>query len=416
MDMPQEEERILKQSTRIRSNEKEKPSIFSLVSGTLILTNRRLLYLKSRLGTTIYGKREDYERDLKKKGSFEIPIPTIIDMESDYHKLIPYFNVKYQTDSGPQFRCFWSEHAANMTEWVEGIYQEMEKIREVSKPEEGERPERDLVIVDQSHDQVQSQIQKIVEMVNGVPSRLNLEEPIALQGKPKDELLVANEHLFPRTVLLMSIGTKSGKNFSQREIDIVVDYVRNGGKLFISSWPPWDPPNHILEHFGIQLSGETIVDEVNHDGKHNDHIIVRDFADHPINDGVETICFGDYGCQFLETENPEISVLAFSSVEASPPKAAVAALVHFGEGQVCVIGQTTLFQDQYVDKYHNARWFENMLEHLLSEKQTVKPVREPKPTPAEAPEKPEIRYCTNCGAKLEPGDIFCGECGQKIIS
>lgn len=29
-------------------------------------------------------------------------------------------------------------------------------------------------------------------------------------------------------------------------------------------------------------------------------------------------------------------------------------------------------------------------------------------------QKSNIRFCTNCGARLEEGDLFCTECGQKI--
>ena len=28
--------------------------------------------------------------------------------------------------------------------------------------------------------------------------------------------------------------------------------------------------------------------------------------------------------------------------------------------------------------------------------------------------KSNVRFCTNCGARLEEGDLFCTECGQKI--
>ena len=37
----------------------------------------------------------------------------------------------------------------------------------------------------------------------------------------------------------------------------------------------------------------------------------------------------------------------------------------------------------------------------------------PKPEPVPEPAKPAERLCRHCGAKLEDGDIYCIECGEK---
>ena len=48
-----------------------------------------------------------------------------------------------------------------------------------------------------------------------------------------------------------------------------------------------------------------------------------------------------------------------------------------------------------------------------------KPAPEPEssksaPQPAPEPVKPAGKFCHHCGAKLEDGDIYCVECGNKV--
>ena len=38
----------------------------------------------------------------------------------------------------------------------------------------------------------------------------------------------------------------------------------------------------------------------------------------------------------------------------------------------------------------------------------------PDPQPAPEPVKPAGKFCRHCGAKAEPGDIYCIECGNKL--
>ena len=34
--------------------------------------------------------------------------------------------------------------------------------------------------------------------------------------------------------------------------------------------------------------------------------------------------------------------------------------------------------------------------------------------PAAEPDKPAAKFCRHCGAKVEPGDVYCIECGEKL--
>jgi len=44
-----------------------------------------------------------------------------------------------------------------------------------------------------------------------------------------------------------------------------------------------------------------------------------------------------------------------------------------------------------------------------------KPAPRPEPPkPAQEPVKPAAKFCRHCGAQVEPGDIYCIECGNKV--
>ena len=85
--------------------------------GQLVLTNRRLVYIKYRgmsfLGVQAVTHDEDYskriEEGLKNKGSFEIPIGQIYEAKIKRfgrHLSIPYLSVRYQNSSGEKAYSF----------------------------------------------------------------------------------------------------------------------------------------------------------------------------------------------------------------------------------------------------------------------------------------------------------------------
>ena len=160
----------------------------------------------------------------------------------------------------------------------------------------GDGRQRELFIVDQAHDQDDRATMKIAEIVSTVCERMGLAEPFAMGGKPDEEILRMNRHLLPKAAVLMSIGTKEGEKFSETEHKLIEDYVQNGGHLLVMPFPPGKPPNSILEPFGVAFAEKKIEDEKNHAGRHKDHIIVRDFFEHPINSDVSAVRFGKFGC------------------------------------------------------------------------------------------------------------------------
>ena len=398
-----QENPLIRQQTNIIANDKERPSVFGRTTGTLLLTKRRLLWVKGGLVDKIYRKQEDFDKALEERGGFEVPLASIKELNTGSFSLVPFFNVVYQTDAGLKACSFCHSDAEDMTPWFDAIDGELKARLEPSPgKQEGVR---DLILVDQSHDQDDRGTMQIADVVNAVSTRLNLNEPFAMQGRPEHELLVANDHLLPRARLLISLGTKSGEKFSPKERGRIKKYVEEGGRFLLTAFSPEDPPNDLTDAFGVTFIKNVVTDEAHHAGRHKDHILVTDLADHPINEGVETIRFGKFGCYPLQLENPDARILASSSAQADPPNAPVAALVPYGRGHVMVIGQTRLFQDDFIDEADNRRWFENMIAFLTS-KST--------PTTEKEGDVPIPKYCTQCGSTISEGSLFCGTCGVKV--
>jgi hypothetical protein len=168
----------------------------------------------------------------------------------------------------------------------------------------------------------------------------------------------------------------------------------------------------LIEKFGLKFIQTKIEDESNHEGRHDDHIIVREFGDHLINKEVNAVSLGDYGGFPIEASNSEAFILARSSRDSSPPNSPISVIVPYGEGEVLALSQTVMLQNKFLDKHNNKKFLENILNYLI-------------PTTREEPEKisemeeaPKVsrNFCFNCGAKLQPEDVFCGNCGKKIAA
>lgn len=371
----------------VKFHKRKKPG-FMGEGGCLILTEDRLLFSKSPVYTGKKAAPPDTQLEkLHREGKvkLEIPFSSIIEAGADSLMLCPYLMVRCRTPMGEEVYSFiHSEPAALMsfTPWVEEIYRRMREFRkEETLGREAGELKRSIVIVDQSHDQEgQTRNLRMATTVNGICSQLNLTAPIALRGSPNNELFVANQHLLPKTLLIILFGMKEGK-FQREELELIYDYVRNGGQLILTAYSPYDPPNTFVEPFGAKFLKGVIEDEVNNDGQHKDHIIVRNLADHPVNAGVNAISFGQYGCYPIEASRGAI-VLASSSINAKPPNSPVAALIPYGSGQAIITGQTSLFQDNFINNLDNERWLRNIITSFASQRiPTYLPPPPPPPPP-----------------------------------
>jgi hypothetical protein len=97
---------------------KEKPGMGQALKGQLILTNRRLIYIRYSGGKYLTAKVEDYsdrlEEGLKNEGSFEAPINMITEAKADRVWGTPYFRLRYRTQTGEQACAFVFVSSMNM--------------------------------------------------------------------------------------------------------------------------------------------------------------------------------------------------------------------------------------------------------------------------------------------------------------
>lgn len=204
------------------------------------------------------------------------------------------------------------------------------------------------------------------KIIDSLASSYNLELQ-TLEGKPKDELLYEMRHQLEETRVLQLSGLWESDKFSEREIEAVKEYVEEGGRLLVMRTDIMgSDASQIVEPFGLSFTDQRVKDELHHEGRHKDHAIISNLAEHPINKDIKSFCFGDRGSSTLEVTNPDAIVLASSSRDAEPPNAPVAVLVPYGTGWVLAIGGVTWFKDKYMKQFDNAQWFRNIYTFLFS--------------------------------------------------
>ena len=83
---------------------KEKPGMGQVLKGQLILTDRRLVYVRYSGGKYLTAKTADYsdriDEGLRNEESFEVPLNNITEAKADRVWGTPYFRLRYQTPSG----------------------------------------------------------------------------------------------------------------------------------------------------------------------------------------------------------------------------------------------------------------------------------------------------------------------------
>ena len=86
--------------------QREKPPIVSIKNGTTVLTNKRIIFLKSRLGETRYEKMDKVEKDLQNKESFYIKREKITGVYADTRVRVPYLILEYRDNGETQIASF----------------------------------------------------------------------------------------------------------------------------------------------------------------------------------------------------------------------------------------------------------------------------------------------------------------------
>ena len=419
-----EVERIITYHNDANMCEKSEMSIFGSKRGDLVLTNRRLVFIQTGWGIHIkaYDTVQDLEEAKNERGAYhEIDLFEVVEVASDSHMMSPYFTVKYETTHGITTRHFFVPAGTYFEpeKWVICIMEAGNEVKydimqeEIEEEKETGEFKRDKYIVNVTGTAFAGKIVNnlFIETLRSGRPELTDEDIILFDGGPKDEVYVAFKNYLPRAALITFFGLKIDK-FSDEELNNIEEFVREGGRLVISSDAPWDPPAKLAEVFGIEFGSDRVQDLEHHEGKHNDHIIVTDLTDHPLNNDISFICFGDYGGHPLTIRDHNSETIARSSNKAEPPEATVASLINYHEGEILVIGQTCLFDGNFIDMegFDNRRWFENIVQYMTRVEDE------------EIPEKAEKlvfklsqKFCHNCGKELEDNFKFCGYCGAHKV-
>lgn len=129
---------------------KEKPGMGQALKGQLLLTNRRLVYVRYLGGKYLTAKIEDYsgkiEEGLKNEGSFEIPLNMITEAKADRVWGTPYFRIRYRTQTEEKACAFILVSSMNMigagSIWglAKTPYDQLAKMVDQLKAEYGKLP------------------------------------------------------------------------------------------------------------------------------------------------------------------------------------------------------------------------------------------------------------------------------------
>jgi hypothetical protein len=389
-------------------------STFTLRNGSTVLTNKRLIFLRSRLGTTSYDSIEKIEKDLQKKDSFSLDRENITGVYSDTKLRVPYLTLEYQEEGETKHASFTpSDYNYDLV--IKLVLMFRRELRE-RDPDYVRSRERDQILLDQSHDQRDIAYQTLVDVIRSSAIEQDCEDPLFItdsksiseeRKRPWDRAV----DLLSDTAVFASIGTQRDK-FNQQDKSILKEYVQEGGTLFITPDPKKKPPNNLTEVFGFRFGEKAISDRKNH-GVFRDHIIVRDFPDHPANKDIESIMFGDNGCYPIILDEDTGVPIALSSPDSNPPNSIVAADIPYGEGRVIAVGQCRIFMDDYLGEENNFTWLENMMNYALSTDKEIIATSSPIEHKTEVT-RTKVKFCSNCGNQVDPDDVFCGNCGQKI--
>ena len=155
--------------------------------------------------------------------------------------------------------------------------------------------------------------------------------------------------------------------FSDSEIKSIVNWVDNGGLLFViyeHSVDKWGSNiNELISNFGIQFNDDCLVDHI-YNERHPTTVIL-DIADdtHPILNGIDKIAYYA-GCTLSLSKNA-YGVL-YSSKTAIPAHTPIIGVSEYGKGKVVCIGDGDLFDPIRIKEYDNKKLIINLYDWLFS--------------------------------------------------
>lgn len=199
--------------------------------------------------------------------------------------------------------------------------------------------------------------------------------------------------------LFINLVSSDRPDFSDDEVETIIEYVRNGGGLFIIAdhtnvYRHAERVNRFLMPMGIEVLYHTATDvppvySVGGTG----WILVRDFADHPVTRNVEVASLQTggpmrsdgsgvgftstcesappVGCSFADLWDPENNFGFFDDwtwngdIEAEPIGPLEVVTAHeYGEGRIVVVGDQNIFGDAWLHFANNFELFMNSIDWI----------------------------------------------------
>ncbi len=172
------------------------------------------------------------------------------------------------------------------------------------------------------------------------------------------------------------------KGFTEEEISSIVEFVQNGGGLFLVG-EEYDyyhfkiNLNSISTEFNIKFNDDEIRDSKNKPLASSSklgesHFTIREFIDHPITRGLEEFVF--YGSCSLKVNGKSNVILKGSEYSYSsegyysggqfPP---VLSVLEFGKGKVVCLGDGSILRDTFINEGNNQPLVLNIINWLSNE-------------------------------------------------
>lgn len=154
------------------------------------------------------------------------------------------------------------------------------------------------------------------------------------------------------------------------EVKTLLRYVEEGHGILVISHAGGDSGlrtnmnSLTAKHFDIDIQSNEVFDEVHCDQELPNQIIIREFANHSIAQGLEKICYVA-GCS-LKTGR-KANPVVISGQDANPENAPLIAAWEGGrdkKGRIVVVGSYRLFSDYGIKKYQNSQLSLNICEWL----------------------------------------------------
>jgi hypothetical protein len=163
--------------------------------------------------------------------------------------------------------------------------------------------------------------------------------------------------------------------YSRGEIDAVINFVLEGGKVAIMLHIPM-PVSSLLYRFNVTTANGVIQEQDNIIDGNDKYFTVFTLADHPVTKGLDS--FSLYGAWPLLCNSPNVSMLAVTGPKAwidldhngkrteadTQQPFGVIAAGRLGKGEYLVFGDDSIFQNSFL-KEQNVRLAENLADWLL---------------------------------------------------